>query len=106
MALETLSIGHMPLPLNNIEMTLLTSYPSCDIFSMVKTPAFNFNVTLGFDMTRGTTSHSTREAFLLLPSQTGPIVMTDKTVSFVNSKVCPLNDLGMAGCASNFHPPS
>jgi hypothetical protein len=72
---------------------------------MVKTPAFNFNVTLGFDMARGTTTHSTRNAFLLLPLSS-LIKMTDKTVRFVNREVCPLNDLGMACGASNSHPSS
>jgi hypothetical protein len=106
MALETLPLRNMAIALNNVDMALLTGHPSGDIFSMVETPAFDFNVPLGFDMARGTTSNSTGDAlFLLHPSSTDPIVMTDKTVGFVNSKVCPLNDLGMAGGASNFHPP-
>jgi hypothetical protein len=104
MALETLPLRNMAIALNNVDMALLTGHPSGDIFSMVETPAFDFNVPLGFDMARGTSSNSTRYTFLL-PSWASLIKMTDKTIGFVNSKVCPLNDLGMAGGASNFHPP-
>jgi hypothetical protein len=59
MALETLSLRDMPITLNDIEMALLTSYSSGNIFPMVETPAFNFDVPFRFDVARGATSNGT-----------------------------------------------
>jgi hypothetical protein len=104
MALNTFSFGDMTVPSNDIDMAPFTGNPSCNIFPMIETPSFDFNVSLGFDMARGTTSYGTRNA-LFLPFRASLIVVTDKTVDFMNGEVGSLNELGVAGGASQFNPP-
>jgi hypothetical protein len=105
MALETFPLRHMAIPLKNTDMALLTGHPSGNILSMIKTPAFNLNIPLGFNVAGGTTSYSTRNAFLL-PSLASLVEMTGKTVGFMNGKVRPLDELGVAGGAPKSHPSS
>jgi hypothetical protein len=59
MALDTFPFRDMAIPLNDIEMAFLAGHPSRDILTMIKTPAFDFNISPGFNVARGTTSHST-----------------------------------------------
>jgi hypothetical protein len=59
MALETLSLRDMPITLNDIQMARLTSHSSGNIFPMVETPTFNFNVPFGFDVARSATPNGT-----------------------------------------------
>jgi hypothetical protein len=105
MTLETLSLRDMAVPSYHIDMTFFTSHPSRNIFPMIEAPAFDFNVPFGFDVARGTSSHSTRETFLL-PSWSSPIKVTNEAVGFVNGEVSSLDELSMASCAPKVHPPS
>jgi hypothetical protein len=105
MALETFPLRHMAIPLKNTDMALLTGHPSGNILSMIKTPAFDLNIPLGFNVAGGTISYSTRNTFLL-PSWASLVEMADKTISLVNGKVRPLDELGVAGGAPKSHPSS
>jgi hypothetical protein len=95
----------MAVPLYHIDMTPLTDNPSCDILPMIEIPALDFNISLRFDMARGTPSHSTGNALLLLPSRASLVVVTDETVDFMNGEVCSLNELGVASRTAKFHSP-
>jgi len=105
MALETFPLRHMAIPLENTDMALLTGHPSGNILSMIKTPAFDLNIPLRFNMAGGTTPYSTRNAFLL-PSWASLVEMAGKTVGFMNGEVSSLDKLGVAGGAPKSHPPS
>jgi hypothetical protein len=98
MALETLPLRNMTVPLRNMDVALLTGHSSRNILSMIKTPAFDPNISLGFNVARGTNSYSTRNAFFF-PSLTSLVEMADKTIGLVNGKMRPLDKLGMAACA-------
>jgi len=105
MAFKTLSLRHMGIPLNHTEMTLLASYPSINIFTMVEIPALDIDVAFRRNVAGGATSHCTGDA-VLFPLWTSLIVVTDEAVDFMDREVSSLNDLGMAGGAAKFHPPS
>ena len=105
MTLDTFPFRDMTVPLNDIDMALLTGHPSCNILPMIEIPAFDLDVPFGLDVAGGTPSYGTRNAFLF-PFRASLIVVTDETVDLMNSEMCSLNELGMAGRASKFHPPS
>jgi hypothetical protein len=105
MALETLSFRDMAISSNDINMTLLACYSPCNILSVIEAPAFDFNVPFGFDMARGTSSHSARETFLL-PSGSSPIKVTNEAVGFMDGEVSSLNKLSMtSGTSKRRDPP-
>jgi hypothetical protein len=105
MALETLALWDMAISLHDIEMTFLTSHPSGNVLSMIEIPAFDFNIPFGLNVARSTTTHSTRNAFLL-PPWASPVIMTGEAVGFVDGEVHSLNNLCVAGGASKFYSPS
>jgi len=105
MTLKTFPFGHVAIALKNMNMTLLTSNPSGNILSVIEIPTFHLNIPFGFDMTGFTASYCTRNAFFF-SLWAGLIEMADKAIGFMNSKMSPLNKLGMAGSATKFHPPS
>ena len=104
MALDAFPLRYMAISLDNTEMTFFTGHSSGDILPMIEAPTFDFNISFGFDMARGTPSYSTRNAFLL-PSWASLVVVADETVDLVNGKVCSLNQLGVASRTAKFHPP-
>ena len=105
MAFKTLSFRHMGIPLNHTEMTFLAGDPSIDILAMIEIPSFDIDIAFGRNVAGGATSNGARDAvfFSLCPRL---IVMADETVDFMNPEVGSLNDLGVAGGAAEFHPPS
>ncbi len=105
MALDTFSLWDMAIPLNDIEMALLTGHPSFNILAVIKIPTVNFNVSPRSKMAGSATTHGTRDAFLF-PFGTGLVIVADEAVCLVNGKVLPLDNLGMAGGASQLHSPS
>jgi hypothetical protein len=105
MAFNTLSFRNMAVALNNTKMAFLTGHSSLNILSMVKIPAFDFNISFGFNVARGTTSYSTRKT-LPFPFETSFVVMADETVCLMNGKVHSLDELGVTGGASKLHFPS
>jgi hypothetical protein len=105
MALETFPLRDMAIPLKNMDMAPLTGHPSGNILPMIECPTFDLDIPFRFNVTGGATPYGTRNAFLL-PSCASTVEMTDKTVSLVNGEVGSLNELGMTGRASRFHPPS
>ena len=105
MTLDALSFRDMAIPLNHAQMALFTGNPSGNIFLMVKTPAFDFDVAFRLNMTRSTASDRTGDA-VFLSFGAALEVMTDEAVGLVDGKVCSLNNLGMAGRTAKFHPSS
>ena len=65
MALNTFPRWDMAVSLHHIDMALLTNNVSCNILPMIETPAFDFDVPFGLNMTRGTTAYGTRDALFL-----------------------------------------
>ena len=102
---NTFSLRHMAVPLNDAEMAFLASHSSRDVLFVIEVPSLDLNVPLRLNMTGSATPNGAREA-LLLPLWTGVIIVTDEAVDFVNGQVQPLNQLGVATCAAQFHPPS
>ena len=84
MTFHTFSLRDMAIPLNHTEVTFLTGHPSCDILSVIEVPTLDLDIPFG----------------------TSLIIVTNKAVNFMNSKVFSLNELGVTGGASKFHPPS
>ena len=105
MTFHTLSLRDMAISLNHTEVALLTGYPSCDILSVIEVPTLDLDIPFGLDMTGGAPSDRTGNA-LRLPFRTSLIIVTNKAVNFMNSKVFSLNELGVTGGAWKFHPPS
>jgi hypothetical protein len=105
MAFKTFSLRHMGIPLNHTEMTLLARNPSLDILAVIEIPPFDVDIAFGCNMAGGTTSHGAGDA-ILLSLWTRLVVVTDEAIDFMNREVGSLNDLGMAGGAAEFHPPS
>jgi hypothetical protein len=105
MTLETLPFRDVGVTLNNIEMALLTSHPSRNVLAMIEAPTLDLNVSFGLDVTGGTSTYGARNAFLF-PFGASFKIVTDKTVGLVNGEVHSLDNLGVAGGASQFHPPS
>jgi hypothetical protein len=105
MTLNTFPLGNMAISLNDVDMAFLACHPPGNIFPMVETPTLDINVSFGLDVTRGTSPNGTRDA-LLLPFRPSPVVMTDEAVDFMDGQMGPLNELGMAGGATKFHPSS
>jgi hypothetical protein len=103
-ALDAFPLRDMAVPLHHIVVAPITDDLPCNILPMIKIPTFDFNISFGFDMARGTPSYSTRNAFLL-PSWASLVVVADETVDLVNGKVCSLNQLGVASRTAKFHPP-
>jgi len=105
MAFDTFSLRYMAVSLNHAEMTFLTGYPSRDILSVIEVPTFDLNIPFRLDMAGSAAPDGTRNTFLL-PFWTRLIVVTDEAVDFVNREMQPLNELGVAACAAEVHPPS
>jgi len=105
MAFNTLSLGHMGIPLNHTEMTLLAGDTSFNIFLMIEIPTLDVDIAFGGDVAGGAPSNRTGDA-VLLSFGTGLVIMADKTVGLMNGEMGSLDDLGMAGGAAEFHPPS
>ncbi len=95
----------MGIPLDHTEMTLLAGDPSFDIFTMIEIPALDIDIAFGGNVAGGAPSNRTRDA-VLLSLRAGLVIMADKTVDLMNGEMGSLNDLGMAGGAAEFHPPS
>jgi hypothetical protein len=83
MALTTFPLRDMAIPSNDIEMTLLASHPSRNILPMIKIPTLDFDISLRFDVARGTTPYGTGNAFLL-PFGSCMVKMANKTVGLMN----------------------
>src|SRR4030042_953471 len=64
-ALEALAFRDVAVSDNDIHMASLTGHASCHIFAVIEVPAFDLNISFGFNMARGTTPHSTGDALLL-----------------------------------------
>jgi len=105
MTLKTFPFRHMAISLKNVDMALLTSDPSGNVFAMIELPTLHLNISFGLNVTGIATSYGTRNAFLLSPWPS-LVKMADKAIGFMDGKVGPLDQLGMAGGASKFHPPS
>jgi hypothetical protein len=105
MALDTFSLRDMTIALNDIDMALLTSYPSCNIFPMIEAPTLDLNIPFWLNVAGGASSNSTGNAFFL-PTWASLKIVTDETVYLMNGKVSALNELGMTGGATKSHPSS
>jgi hypothetical protein len=105
MTLDALSFGDMAIALNDTEMAPFTGHTSCNILLMIKTPTINFNISLGCKMAGSATPYGARKAFSL-PPWTSLEIVTDETIDLVNGEMGSLDELGMTGSASKFHPPS
>jgi len=104
-ALDALSFWNMAIPLQYAEMASFTGNSSRDIFSVIKVPSLNVDVSFRLNVAGGTSSHRTRKA-VLLPFGTRLKVVTDKTIGFVDREMFALNKLGMAGGATKLHASS
>jgi hypothetical protein len=51
MAFDAFPLRHMPISLDNTEMTFFTGNPSGDILLVVEVPPFDLNIPLGLNMT-------------------------------------------------------
>jgi hypothetical protein len=67
-----------------------TGNPSRDIFSVIKIPSLNVDVSFRLNVAGGAPSHRTRKA-VLLPFGTRFEVVTNKTVGFVDREMLALN---------------
>ena len=105
MTFDTFSLRHMAISLNDAEMAFLACHPSRDVLLVIKVPAFDLNIPFGLDMTGSAAPDRARNA-LVFPLWTGVIIVTDEAVDFVNGQVQPLNQLGVAARAAQFHPSS
>jgi hypothetical protein len=104
-ALQALPLRDMGIPLDHTEMALLAGDPPFNIFPMIEIPALDIDIAFGGDVAGGAASHRTRDA-VILSLRAGLVIMADKTVDLMNGEMGSLNDLGMAGGAAEFHPPS
>jgi hypothetical protein len=102
--LEALAFRDVAVSDNDIHMASLTGHASCNIFAVIEVPAFDLDVSFGFNMARGAAPHSAGDA-LLPSSRAGPIKVTDDAVGFMNGEVGSLDELSMTACASKSHPP-
>ena len=105
MALDAFSFWNVTVPLNHMNVTPLTGNPSGNILPVIEIRAFYFDVSFGFNMAGGASSNGAGNA-LLLSLRASLIVMTDETIDLMNGEVRPLDELGMAGGAPEFHPSS
>jgi len=105
MALNAFPFWDMAIPLNHIDMAPLAFNSSCNILPVVKVPAFDLDIALGFDMAGDTASHCAGDTFFF-SFRACPIVMADETVDFMDGEMGSLNDLGMAAGAPKLHPSS
>jgi hypothetical protein len=103
-ALNTFSFRHMGIPLDDIDMALFTGHSSRYVLPVIEVPAFDFDVPFWLDMAGSTTPDGARNA-LLLPFWTSLIIVADDAVGLMNGEMRSLDQLGMAACASKFHPP-
>jgi hypothetical protein len=103
MALDTFSLWYMAIPLNYTEVTFFTGHPSCNILTMIEIPSLDLNVPFGLDVARGTTPYGTWNTFLIATCASLEVV-TNEAIGLVNCEVGSLDDLGMAGGTSEFHP--
>jgi len=104
-ALDTLPLRNMAISSDDIDMTLLAGHTSGDIFAMVEAPTFDFNIAFWLNMAGCATPNGTGDT-LFLSFRPSPIVMANEAVDFVNSEMGSLDELGMAGGASELHSPS
>ena len=105
MALETFSLRNVPIALDHADVAFLAGHPSFDVLSMIETPIFDLDVPLRLKVARGTASDGTGQA-ILFSLRTRFVVMADEARGLMNRQVLPLNELGVAGRASQRHPPS
>jgi len=104
-ALNTFSLRHMGVSLNDINMALFTGHASRYVLPVIEVPAFDFDVPLRLEMTGSATPYGARNT-LFLPFWTSLIIVADEAVDIMNGEMCSLDQLGMAACAPKFHPPS
>ena len=101
--LEAFTFRDVAVSHNDIHMASLAGHTSGNIFAMIEVPPLHLNIPFGFNMARGTPSHSTGDAFLL-SSWASPIEMADDTVGFMNREVGSLDELCMTAGASQSDP--
>jgi hypothetical protein len=65
MALEAFPLRDMTIPLNHIDVTLLTGHPPFNVPPMIEVPTLDLDISFRFDVARIATSYSARDAFLL-----------------------------------------
>ena len=104
MALDALPFWNVAVSLQDAEVASFARNPSRDIFSVIKVPSFNVDVSFRLNVAGGAPSHRTGNA-VLLPFGPRLEVVTDKTIGFVDREMFALNKLGMAGSATKFHAP-
>ena len=104
MAFNAFPLRHMGVSLNDAEMTLLARHPSLDIFAVIEIPTFDIDIAFGCDMAGGATSNGAGDT-ILFSLWASLIIVTDEAVDFMNREVGSLNDLGMAGGATELHSP-
>ncbi len=105
MTLHALPFRDMTVPFNHVKMALFTGHSPFNIFPMVETPTFDLDVSFGLKVARRTSPYRTGEA-VLLPFGPSFVIVADKTGGLVDCEVQALDDLCVAGSASEFHSPS
>ena len=105
MTLHTLPLRDMAISLNDAHVTLLTRYASSDVLPVIEVPALDLNIPFGLNVAGGAPSDGARNT-LLLSLRTCMVVVADEAIGLVNRQMAPLDELGMARCASKLHPPS
>jgi hypothetical protein len=104
-ALDAFPFGNVSVSLNHADMAFLTRHASFNIFPVIETPVLDLDVSLRLKMTRGATADGARKAFLF-SLRARLVIMADEAGGLMNRQVLPLNKLGVAGSASEGHPPS
>jgi hypothetical protein len=105
MTFQTLSFRDMAISLNDTEMAFFTGDPSFDILFVIEAPTFYLDIPFGLDMTGRTPSDCTGNA-LLFSFWASLVVVTDKTVDFMNGQVFSLNKLSVTTGTPEIHSPS
>ena len=59
MAFNAFPFGDMGVTLNHVEMALLAGHPSCNIFTVIKAPTLDLNVSLGLNVAGGASADGT-----------------------------------------------
>jgi hypothetical protein len=103
MAFQTLILRNVAIPLIDADVAFKTTYPALDISLVVKAYPLEQEFALWLDMTR--TAFRTGETSLF-PQCPRLVEVTDEAIRFGNGQMGALNDLGVAGGASQFLPPS
>jgi hypothetical protein len=104
MTFYAFALGDVSISLHNIGMAFLAGHPPGDVLLVVEVPAAHLDVALGLKVAGRAASDGARKTFFFA-LRTGFVIVANITVDFVNGEVRTLDELGVTGGTTKFHPP-